>query len=224
MVKSWRERTPAGFRFILKVPRVITHEKQLRDCGEEVDGFVSSIAPLGDKLAGALLQLGYFNQGAFKSLGEFLDVLDPFLESWPIDAVPIAVEVRNPRWVAKDLLTILRAHGAGFTLTEQKWMPSPSAILEKLDPITGPISVVRLLGDREAIEKQAQTWDRLVVDRSAELDALTPILERLADRVPTYVFLNNHYAGHSPGTARMLRERLGQPEPDPEPRRYTLFD
>ena len=47
MVKGWRERTPDGFRFVLKVPQVITHQKQLRDCEEEVDGFVTSILPLG---------------------------------------------------------------------------------------------------------------------------------------------------------------------------------
>jgi uncharacterized protein YecE (DUF72 family) len=58
MVRTWRDRTPAGFQLVPKVPRVITHEKQLRDCAEEVDGFVSSIAPLGPKLRVALLQMG----------------------------------------------------------------------------------------------------------------------------------------------------------------------
>ena len=41
MVQGWRNRTPDGFRFVLKVPQVITHQKQLRDCEEEVDGFVT---------------------------------------------------------------------------------------------------------------------------------------------------------------------------------------
>src|SRR5436309_12807944 len=59
MVRGWRDRTPRDFRFVLKVPRVITHEKRLIDCREEVDGFVSSVAPLGEKIAAALLQLGY---------------------------------------------------------------------------------------------------------------------------------------------------------------------
>ena len=72
MVRGWYDRTPRDFRFALKVPQVITHQKQLRDCAEEVDGFVSSIQPLGDKLCCALLQMGYFNRGAFASLDEFL--------------------------------------------------------------------------------------------------------------------------------------------------------
>jgi uncharacterized protein YecE (DUF72 family) len=224
MVRGWRDRTPEGFRFALKVPRVITHEKHLKDCGEEVDGFLVSISPLGEKLHSVLLQMGYFNRGAFSSLGAFLDVLDPFLADWPHKTVPLAVEIRNPRWVSEDLMAVLKTHGASFTLTEQKWMPTPSQIFESLDPLTGPVGFVRLLGDREAIEKMTTTWDRVVIDRSADLDETAGVVRRLAREVPVAVFANNHYAGFSPGTVRSLRERLGLPEPTPRERpRSTLF-
>src|SRR5947209_2361824 len=83
MVRGWRDRTPDDFKFALKVPQAITHQKQLRDCGREVEEFVASIEPLGAKTFCALLQMGYFNRGAFGSLEEFLDVLDDFLASWP---------------------------------------------------------------------------------------------------------------------------------------------
>ncbi|MBX6313204.1 MAG: DUF72 domain-containing protein, partial [Isosphaeraceae bacterium] len=169
MVRGWRDRTPADFQFVLKVPKVITHEKQLRDCHEEVEEFIASILPLGDKLKAALLQMGYFNRGAFASLDEFLQVLDAFLADWPHDKVPLAVETRNPRWVGAELVEVLRLHHAALTLTEQKWMPSPAEVLRRVDPVTGPLAVVRLLGDREAIEKVTTTWDRIVFDRSAEL-------------------------------------------------------
>lgn len=225
MVRGWRDRTPEGFRFAPKVPKVITHEKQLRDCGEEVDGFVSSIAPLGPKLACALLQLGYFNRQAFASLDDFLAVLDPFLAAWPHRTVPLALEVRNPRWVGEELLTLLRSHGTAFTLTEQKWMPRPARVVESLDPVTGPLAFVRLLGDREAIEKLTQTWDRVVIDRANDLVETAVVLKDLARRVPVYAFVNNHYAGFAPATVRELRRLLGQPEPSPPERpRTTLFD
>ena len=158
MVRGWRSRTPDGFKFALKVPKVISHEKGLKDCQEEVDGFVSSILGLGDKLMVALLQLGYFNRGAFASLGDFLDVLDPFLSAWPHDSVPLALETRNPRWVGPELVEVLKSHNTALTLTEQSWMPRPAKIAEAVDPVTGPVGFVRLLGDREAIEKVATTW------------------------------------------------------------------
>ncbi len=225
MVRGWRDRTPRDFKFALKVPQVITHQKQLRDCDEEVAGFVSSIEPLGDKLFCALLQMGYFNQGAFADLGDFLMVLDAFLASWPIEKVPLAVEVRNPRWVGSELAGVLRDRGAALTLTAQTWMPTPAQVAERIDPVTGPFSFVRLIGDREAIEKVATTWDKVVVDRSAELDETAGVIRSLAARVPTVVFINNHYAGHAPATARDLRKRLGIAEPIPPERpRTTLFD
>jgi uncharacterized protein YecE (DUF72 family) len=225
MVQGWRHRTPDGFRFVLKVPQVITHQKLLQDCDEEVDGFVTSILPLGDKLTAALLQLGYFNRGAFGSLDDFLNVLDPFLARWPHQQVPLAVEVRNPRWVGPKLAEVLRDHNAALTLTEQTWMPRPSEVAKLVDPVTGPISIFRLLGDREAIERLTTTWDRVVVDRSADLAETAGVIESIAGRVPVAVFLNNHYAGHSPATARDLRRLLGQSDPVPPKRpRTTLFD
>ena len=225
MVRGWRDRTPDSFRFALKVPKVITHEKMLRDCRKEVEGFTSSIAPLGEKAMACLLQLGYFNQKAFRSIDDFLEVLDGFLAEWPHDQVALAVEVRNPRWVTPQLSEVLRDHNTAFTLTEQTWMPRPAKVVETLDPITGPVGFVRLLGDRDSIEKVTTTWDRIVVDKSAELAETAGVVRDLAAKVPTLVFCNNHYAGHSPTTARDLRVLLGQPEPSPPERpRTTLFD
>ncbi len=225
MARTWYHRTPADFRFALKVPQAITHTKQLRDCEAEVDAFVSSVLPLGEKLACALLQMGYFNKGAFRSLDDFLPVLDDFLAAWPHKKVPLAVEIRNPRWVVQELTDILRKHGAALTLTDQKWMPTPTEVAEKLDPVTGPFSFVRLIGDREAIEKITTSWDKIVVDRSASLTATADLIRGLASRVPVVVFANNHYAGYSPETARQLRALLGLAEPQPPERpRTTLFD
>jgi uncharacterized protein YecE (DUF72 family) len=225
MVRRWTQRTPAGFGFALKVPQVITHQKQLQDCAEEVEGFVSSIIPLGDKLVCSLLQMGYFNRGAFSSLDAFLPVLDDFLAAWPHNRVPLAVEIRNPRWVCEAFTDVLRKHNAALTLTDQKWMPSPAQVADRLDPVTGPLSFVRLIGDREGIEKVATTWDKVVVDRSERLAETAGVVSKLAERVPVLTFINNHYAGHAPETARQLRGLLGLPEPTPPERpRTTLFD
>ena len=55
----------ARFRFALKVPQVITHTKQLRDFAEEVDGFVSSVLPLGEKLCCACSRWAISTRGRF---------------------------------------------------------------------------------------------------------------------------------------------------------------
>jgi uncharacterized protein YecE (DUF72 family) len=106
-------------------------------------------------------------------------------------------------------------------------MPTPRQVCERVDPLTGPFALVRLVGDREAIEKITTTFDRVVVDRSSHLAEAASVVEELARKVPVAVFVNNHYAGHAPATARDLQARLGIPEPTPPDRpriRTTLFD
>jgi uncharacterized protein YecE (DUF72 family) len=169
--------------------------------------------------------MGYFNRGAFASLGAFLKVIEAFLAAWPHRTVPQAVEIRNPRGVGRELADQLRAHDTALVLTEQTWMPRPAEIAARIDPVTGPLGFVRLLGDREAMEKMTTTWDRLVVDRSAELTETAEVIRRMAGCVPVVVFVNNLYEGHAPETVRRLRRLLGLPDPVPPPRpRTSLFD
>jgi uncharacterized protein YecE (DUF72 family) len=79
MVEGWRDKTPGEFRFSLKVPQTITHEKCLQGCEEETEAFIAAARLLGDKLLCAVLQFGYFNRSAFASQGEFLKRLEPYL-------------------------------------------------------------------------------------------------------------------------------------------------
>ena len=55
-VEGWRDRTPPGFQFSLKVPQSITHEKVLLDCQEEVEAFLTAARLLGEKLLCCCLQ------------------------------------------------------------------------------------------------------------------------------------------------------------------------
>jgi uncharacterized protein YecE (DUF72 family) len=55
--RRWAETVPADFRFSVKIPKTISHQKKLVDCGEELDRFLAEAAELGEKLAVLLLQL-----------------------------------------------------------------------------------------------------------------------------------------------------------------------
>jgi hypothetical protein len=54
-------------------------------------------------------------------------------------------------------------------MVDHEWMLQPTEVFEKLDPITADFAYIRWLGDRKGIEEITKTWDRPVVDRSAEL-------------------------------------------------------
>jgi uncharacterized protein YecE (DUF72 family) len=55
--ERWARSVPAGFRFSVKVPKAMTHEQTLVDCGALLDRFVAEVTGLGDKLGVLLVQL-----------------------------------------------------------------------------------------------------------------------------------------------------------------------
>jgi uncharacterized protein YecE (DUF72 family) len=56
-VASWAGQTAPDFRFILKLPRPITHERRLTDVAEPVRAFLSAIEPLGSRAHTLWIQL-----------------------------------------------------------------------------------------------------------------------------------------------------------------------
>ena len=78
-VQGWYAKTPPEFVFAAKVPQVITHEKVLVDCEEDLKHFLKTMDALHEKLGPLLFQFGYFNNTKFKSGRDFLARLAPFL-------------------------------------------------------------------------------------------------------------------------------------------------
>jgi uncharacterized protein YecE (DUF72 family) len=69
------------------------------------------------------------------------------------------------------------------------------------DPITADWTYIRWLGDRKSIEAQTMTWDKAVVDRTAELTSWVDYCYQIMKRgVLVYAYANNYYAGHAPAT------------------------
>jgi uncharacterized protein YecE (DUF72 family) len=55
--ERWARSTPPDFRFSVKLPRAVTHEQRLADCGALLDRFASEVTGLGDRLGVLLVQL-----------------------------------------------------------------------------------------------------------------------------------------------------------------------
>jgi uncharacterized protein YecE (DUF72 family) len=103
--ERWAASVPAGFRFAVKLPRTITHEQRLRDCGDLLDRFADEVAGLGPKLGVLLVQLP-------PSLRFEAEVVEGFFAELRrrID-VPLACEPRHATWFgpeAEGLLDRLR--------------------------------------------------------------------------------------------------------------------
>jgi uncharacterized protein YecE (DUF72 family) len=198
-VSGWAAKTPKNFLIAAKVPQAITHEKCLEDCEKDLAEFLSTMDLLGPgKLGPLLFQFPYFNKDAFKSGDEFLARLKPFLKKLP-KGYQFAIEIRNKNWLDARFADLLREHGVALALQDQLWMPLPAAM--KFDYITAPFTYVRLLGDRKGIEQKTKVWDKVIVNRSKELRSWVDVCHQTIQRgASTYVYVNNHYAGHAPTT------------------------
>ena len=203
-MNGWRDKTPEGFIIAAKVPQVITHEKVLLDCEPEFEQFVDTMRLLGDKLGPLVLQFPYFNEAEL-SAGDFLARLRPFLKRLESTTARFAIEIRNEAWLDQRFADLLRQHRVALVLPDQEWMPRPDQL--KFDYITTDFVYARLLGDRKMIERQTKVWDKVVVDRSAELQSWVSFCQKTVRRgIPMYVYVNNHYSGHAPATVEQFLE------------------
>jgi uncharacterized protein YecE (DUF72 family) len=56
-VDSWAAQTGPGFRFVLKLPKVVTHERHLADVTDPMRAFLAAIEPLGPRAHTLWIQL-----------------------------------------------------------------------------------------------------------------------------------------------------------------------
>ena len=98
----WGAMVPADFRFAVKIPRSITHERRLVGCVELLSEFLAQAAGLGPKLACLLVQLP-------PSLAFDAPVAAAFLELLRSQfAQRIALEPRHASWFGAEAEGLLR--------------------------------------------------------------------------------------------------------------------
>jgi uncharacterized protein YecE (DUF72 family) len=197
-LRGWAERVPAGFAFALKLPQEITHENRLRRVDDLVALFFERARELGAKLGPVLVQLGpEFGPSELPALAAFLPKL-------PHD-VSVAVEFRQRSWMHEGVFALLAEHNVALALTDGRWIPRRTMLALAERP-TADFAYIRWMGpNRELVD-----YSRIQVDRSRELERWADALPALAARVRVvYGYVNNHFAGHAPASARMLQRRMG---------------
>jgi uncharacterized protein YecE (DUF72 family) len=206
MVDGWRDKTPPGFLFAAKVPQVITHEKLLENCGDDLGSFLRVMARLGDKLGPLLFQFRYFKKAEFPDPKPFIDRLERFLPALPRE-IRFAVEVRNKSFVTPRLLNLLMRHRVALAFIDHPWFFGIDEILRKGEVLTADFSYIRWLGDRKEIEERTQRWDRLIIDRTRDMGRWVPNIRKMIDEGTTvHGYFNNHYAGYAIGSIRLFQE------------------
>ena len=229
VVRNWYAKTPSGFIFVAKVPQEIAHRKVPNNCDAEWKQFLHAMDLLGEKLGPLLFQFGYFGKSSFATVHDFLAILVRFLDKLP-KGYKFAVEIRNKHRLVERLATVLRDRQIALALTDQSWMPRRAEWFEDFDPITADFTYIRWLGDREGIEQQTKTWNKLIVDRRPELPEWAKVCYQTMRRgVSVFAYANNHFAGHAPATVAQFlelwpgKDRPELPKRPPPPSSGVLF-
>lgn len=114
----WAAVVPPDFRFALKLPKTISHERRLVECGELVDDFVRETAVLEGKRGPLLLQLP-------PSFG-----FDPIVVAAFLTQVrdrydgPLVCEPRHPSWFDGAADALLHAHAVARAAADPAVVPA----------------------------------------------------------------------------------------------------
>ena len=186
---KWHARSPAGFAYVLKVPRLITHRKYLAEAEQDIRAFWRSAVQLEDKLGLVLLQVA---PGTPYDLNRLWRALLAFG-----DPRRVAVEFRRKEWLNDEMLALLRDCGAAFVSVD-------SPRVRPVDWVTSQAGYIRLHG-RSRWYSHDYT--------PAELDEIAEIARRMAANgaETIYIFFNNDFEGYAPKNALELMIRLPRP-------------
>jgi uncharacterized protein YecE (DUF72 family) len=224
MIETWKARTPQGFIFSAKVPRVISHDKYLEGCEAELDEFVSVMSGLGKRLGPIILQFPYVAKAKdpqeYKTGADFVRRLQGFVQLLPRE-FKWGVEIRNSLWVQPPLLDILRSRNISLVFIDYYTMDPLPKLAQSSEVFTAPFVYVRFLGNRkkmDAMVKQAQDaglrkrpFESILTDRTRQMKAwIPPIKHLLAKGIPVYVYFNNHYAGYAPGSVECFEKLFNE--------------
>ena len=114
----WAESVPAGFRFAVKLPKTITHERKLAGCADLVAQFLDEAGGLGPKLALLLVQLP--PKLAFEP-GLAEDFLGDLKRR---STAHVACEPRNPSWFEPSADALLDRLGVARVAADPAIVPA----------------------------------------------------------------------------------------------------
>jgi uncharacterized protein YecE (DUF72 family) len=120
LVARWAKEVPDTFRFALKAPQRITHQKKLHDCDSEIVHFADVADALGEKRGPVLFQLPPTMRKDLQRLETFLALLKA-----KAPTLRAAFEFRHPTWFDDETHQALRTGGAALCISDSEDLATP---------------------------------------------------------------------------------------------------
>lgn len=121
VLEGWAGQVPEDFSFILKASRRITHQKKLKEVGDDVAYLFGVSEVLGPRLGPVLFQLPPY-------LKKDLALLDDFLAVLP-DRKRAALEVRSGSWLEDAVYDRLKGKGVALVVSDTTEEKTPDAVV-----------------------------------------------------------------------------------------------
>lgn len=221
---------PAGFRFGLKVPEMVTckrwpkharygaragHENEsFLDAGLFADLFLAELEPYRAKVGPIIFEFGAFAKADFAGVNEFADSLHGFLAALP-HGHRYAVEVRNHDYLAAPYREALKSNNVAHVFNAWTRMPPLEAQVADEANHTADFIVCRALlkagRTYENAVQEFQPYDRVQEVNASGRSALRFLVDRSRGRIESaYVYVNNRFEGNAPGTIRGILDGIGE--------------
>jgi uncharacterized protein YecE (DUF72 family) len=183
--ERWARCTAPNFRFSVKLPKAITHEHGLVDCGGLLDRFAMEVTGLRDRLGILLVQLppkaAFSEEVAERFFCELRSRFD----------APIAIEPRHSSW---------------FERAVNDWLAARQITRVAADP--APVSGANTPGGWDGIVYFRWHGSPNIYFSNYDAAALTALKRRLDQEcsrgVPTWCIFDNTASGAALGNALML--------------------
>jgi uncharacterized protein YecE (DUF72 family) len=166
-VATWARQTDSGFRFVVKLPKVVTHERRFAGVEAEMRAFLDAIEPLGERAVLWSQLPGSFGPSEVDALGRFLRRLPAGRRR--------AVEVRHPGFFTDAGATSLLE--GTLAAADAEWVPFDTTVFFRNPPASEAESeawakkprlprrtraltdrpIVRYLG-RDSVEETVEGW------------------------------------------------------------------
>ena len=201
-VRGWKDKTPEDFKFSLKFPKVITHEKKLEDVVKPLSILFYSLEPLIDKTLTLLIQLPPFlsEKKGLNPLQGMIRHLDKRFR--------YSLEVRHSSWFNDNLYDLLKENDISLVWSVRDKLQSPSIV-------TSDKVYIRFIGDRSISERD---FGKIVRDRKKDmLEYIKKVREtqdensRIQD---VLIAFNNHFAGFGPQSVNDFLNLMNMSEID----------
>lgn len=184
--RNWYDKAPDNFEYVLKVPRIVTHQKYLKNAESQINDFWNLATLLKDKLGLVLLQLPPDFEYDPKTLEQAIRTFD--------DPRKVAVEFRDEQWFNHEIRDLLKELGAVFCSVD-----SPKSELR--DWVTSDVAYIRLHGRKGWYDYNYSAHEL------REVKELTEKMNRRGAK-KIYIFLNNDYDARAPKNAQTLMQIL----------------